>query len=629
MTNRNRLFEFQDMKTWQLACLFFALLMIPTTARAQTAQEQQCFNAVQGKVAWNQAGNKTWSETNIRNLCKGTTNPGATIACFQDQIRSQDNWQRAISTCHSPQPPVAQAQASGTRYAASVLGLQCLQTSDNREVFLKYRIDGTGAGGTWSHYESATNGRKSPRPGEMWKRDTFYHRFNESFYIEVWKRSPDQIIGSLNITASDRDGRREAILEKGGDKYKLAVVKDTLPQPRTVRVYEGRYYPPKEFSFFGNVREPIPPVIPVGKQSLNSCVAWSITAALGTQMLNRNQILKSGTPGFDRKAFMRTGLNMLDAQWLYAQRADPTQDAGWNIETALNTAKRKVIPFVDNPKYGVRIVSWQRIDNDPDQVRWLLSKEIPLITAFNFTDELTNYDGKYVFLGSVDNNVKATMGHAVTLIGYNDPWAGREIGVPYFEVQNSWGKEWGRDGYFLFKPGSVKALWNGNPENMENHVYQITSAVISETATGRILSDNESNQVIEAMLKSVFRPKTDLDENNITTSRQFAEPADQIAVSVIQSSPATPKVGVRLTAGRITWWKGVKIYKNGSLVTELWTQDNRHDSGLYLMDVNATDKYEIEFLKAKTFGAHTGIKKHTIDLYQFRGKQITFTWNKD
>ncbi len=61
--------------------------------------EQQCFNAVQGKVAYNQAGNKSWSPSNVQKLCKGTTNPANTIACFKREIQNHNNWSRGVEAC--------------------------------------------------------------------------------------------------------------------------------------------------------------------------------------------------------------------------------------------------------------------------------------------------------------------------------------------------------------------------------------------------------------------------------------------------------------------------------------------------------------------------------------------------
>ncbi len=47
-----------------IVVLTLAFLFLPGQTQAQTAptpQEQACFNAVQGKVAYNQAGDKHWS----------------------------------------------------------------------------------------------------------------------------------------------------------------------------------------------------------------------------------------------------------------------------------------------------------------------------------------------------------------------------------------------------------------------------------------------------------------------------------------------------------------------------------------------------------------------------------------
>lgn len=67
--------------------------------------EQICSESVQGRVAWNRAGNTAWADANVRSLCQGTTNPNATISCFQAEIQRTDNWQQAISTCKAGGQP--------------------------------------------------------------------------------------------------------------------------------------------------------------------------------------------------------------------------------------------------------------------------------------------------------------------------------------------------------------------------------------------------------------------------------------------------------------------------------------------------------------------------------------------
>jgi hypothetical protein len=86
-----------------IVVLTLSLLFMQGQAQAQspTPLEQQCMNAVQGKVAWNQAGSTTWGADNLRNLCQGTTNPTATITCFQGQIKAHNSWERGIAECKS------------------------------------------------------------------------------------------------------------------------------------------------------------------------------------------------------------------------------------------------------------------------------------------------------------------------------------------------------------------------------------------------------------------------------------------------------------------------------------------------------------------------------------------------
>lgn len=54
---------------------------------------------VQNKVAYDKTGNKVWNESNIRKLCKGTTNPAATISCFTNVINNTSDWNRGIREC--------------------------------------------------------------------------------------------------------------------------------------------------------------------------------------------------------------------------------------------------------------------------------------------------------------------------------------------------------------------------------------------------------------------------------------------------------------------------------------------------------------------------------------------------
>ena len=98
-----------------MMALTLALFLMQGQAQAQspTPLEQQCMNAVQGKVAWNQTGNTTWGADNLRNLCQGTTNPSAMITCFQAQIQTHNSWEKGIAACKGkPSSPGELVRAS-------------------------------------------------------------------------------------------------------------------------------------------------------------------------------------------------------------------------------------------------------------------------------------------------------------------------------------------------------------------------------------------------------------------------------------------------------------------------------------------------------------------------------------
>ncbi|MBI1211226.1 MAG: hypothetical protein GC190_07175 [Alphaproteobacteria bacterium] len=85
-------------------------------------------------------------------------------------------------------------------------------------------------------------------------------------------------------------------------------------------------------------------------------------------------------------------------------------------------------------------------------------------------------------------------------------------------------------------------------------------------------------------------------------------------------------------AGNITWWKSVEIYGNtGWPLGRIETQDNNRGP-------NCTDLATAQFdpnnsrillLKAKGFGAHTGIVSFVFRPSDYDGRSINLMWNKD
>ncbi len=69
--------------------------------------EAQCYDKVQGQIAWNYSNNKNWADINVKNLCAGTHHPAQPGKCFERVMFSGINWgggtqwqwQNALNLC--------------------------------------------------------------------------------------------------------------------------------------------------------------------------------------------------------------------------------------------------------------------------------------------------------------------------------------------------------------------------------------------------------------------------------------------------------------------------------------------------------------------------------------------------
>jgi hypothetical protein len=93
-----------DLSQWKLlfsqgAAKFSPLYTLTNKSAADTEIDQSCFDAVQGKVAWDRQGTKIWELANLRSLCRNTISVESTVACFAKEIRNHGDWLRGISSC--------------------------------------------------------------------------------------------------------------------------------------------------------------------------------------------------------------------------------------------------------------------------------------------------------------------------------------------------------------------------------------------------------------------------------------------------------------------------------------------------------------------------------------------------
>jgi len=120
-----------------------------------------------------------------------------------------------------------------------------------------------------------------------------------------------------------------------------------------------------------------------------------------------------------------------------------------------------------NPKsfaLTVRGGSVNITEGDEDQLAEAVFHHGPVSVAFEVVDGFRDYKSG-VYTSTVCKNTTNDVNHAVVAVGY-----GTEGGVPYWLIKNSWGADWGDEGYFKMKRGVNMcgvAVCNSFPRDVE------------------------------------------------------------------------------------------------------------------------------------------------------------------
>ena len=61
-------------------------------AMANTHEESECAQHIQGKITWDNEGHNKWEQNNISKLCKGTTTPKEPGECFNKVMNGHIKW---------------------------------------------------------------------------------------------------------------------------------------------------------------------------------------------------------------------------------------------------------------------------------------------------------------------------------------------------------------------------------------------------------------------------------------------------------------------------------------------------------------------------------------------------------
>tara|TARA_B110000879_G_scaffold126912_1_gene167302 strand:- start:3782 stop:5284 length:1503 start_codon:yes stop_codon:yes gene_type:complete len=202
----------------------------------------------------------------------------------------------------------------------------------------------------------------------------------------------------------------------------------------------------------------LPPILSQG--NLGSCVAWA-TCYYAFTAVKR---IESGT---NTHAF--SPLSLYNRIKIDANE-DPCSGGSYIVH-ALNKLENKGAPYSssyahaedcgnhpDYRSYSNSLYDWGVLDIDKDQIRAALHAKEPVVIGFDGYDITDDYnalssrcvssDGLYTYPRPYK---ESTWGHAMVIIGYDDYKFGGA-----FLVVNSWGKDWGKDGFMWLRYKDIR-----------------------------------------------------------------------------------------------------------------------------------------------------------------------------
>ena len=142
------------------------------------------------------------------------------------------------------------------------------------------------------------------------------------------------------------------------------------------------------------------------------------------------------------------GLMEYAFQWIKENGMETEEDypyTGYKGSCKADPSKYIDMKVTGWKKLGSSTSTWSPVDEE--EIKEFLYETGPLAIALN-ANPLQTYTGGILDKTSSQCPVSG-INHAVTLVGY-----GAESGVDYWTVKNSWGKNWGENGYFRIRRGT-------------------------------------------------------------------------------------------------------------------------------------------------------------------------------
>jgi hypothetical protein len=350
-------------------------------------------------------------------------------------------------------------------------------------------------------------------------------RFQVASKLYLWKGIAEAVCFSPKLRVNFYDIKRSTDDVPAGDwnpfgKWKTGTysVKCDNYWHSVTATYNYRYRrslgqavqasPGKPFQYarrFTLIRPDSPILDAVGDQgNVGSCVAWATCGAIGSVVARDWYKVSTPDPAKIEK-FMEAGVNMLDANWFYQQRQvetikawDPDSNGeGWYFQLALERASEITIPFKQDSSYGIRLVArtpdgstakaYKEI-SDRDEMRERIYFGTPLLGRFDVYSDFSTVAKTKLYRGP-GYGAEKRGGHAVMVVGYHYPLSSSD-GARFWDCQNSWGQQWGDNGYFGIEEGAC---------GIDASMWAVNNWAVCDR-NGRELGLDEQNAVLKRII---------------------------------------------------------------------------------------------------------------------------------